>query len=130
MDGSYPAIFLNGRNTHIHRLEWIKHYGEIPKTHVVHHKNGNKLDWNIENLQLVTRGEHISHHRHEQKRSHLRGDKSLHRKLTQKDVDYIRRVYVKGDTEFGGHALSEKFNVTEGCISAIVRGVTWKGVVS
>lgn len=24
MNGEYPAIFLNGKNQHIHRLEWIK----------------------------------------------------------------------------------------------------------
>ena len=31
MNGDYPAVCLNGKNYHIHRLEWIKHFGEIPK---------------------------------------------------------------------------------------------------
>ena len=31
MNGKYPAIFLNGKNVHVHRLEWEKYNGEIPK---------------------------------------------------------------------------------------------------
>lgn len=31
MNGKYPAIFLNGQNQHIHRLEWEKYNGKIPE---------------------------------------------------------------------------------------------------
>lgn len=62
MDGKYPAIFLNGKNTHVHRLEWIKHNGEIPNGYVIHHKNENKLDWDISNLELHSRSTHIREH--------------------------------------------------------------------
>jgi hypothetical protein len=47
---------------YLHRLVYEKHYGEIPKGHVVHHINGNKLDNSIENLELMTLKEHVSHH--------------------------------------------------------------------
>lgn len=62
MNGKYPAIFLNGKNQHIHRLEWIKHYGEIPKNCIIHHKDHNKLNWNIDNLELLNRSQHIQEH--------------------------------------------------------------------
>lgn len=58
----------------------------------------------------------------------LYGEESRHHKLTQNDVDYIRKVYKKYDAVFGGRALAKRFNVTESCISAIVRGISW-GVV-
>lgn len=47
---------------YLHRLIYEEHYGEIPKGHVVHHKNENKLDNRIENLELLTKGEHTLHH--------------------------------------------------------------------
>lgn len=63
MDGEYPAIFLNGKNQHIHRLEWVKRYGEIPKNYVIHHKDHNKLNWDINNLEILDRSQHIYEHK-------------------------------------------------------------------
>ena len=72
MDGKYPSIFLNGKNNHIHRLEWIKYYGNIPKGFVIHHKNENKLDWSIENLELMSRSDHILKHKRTVKRKGIK----------------------------------------------------------
>lgn len=63
MNGKYPAICLNGKNAHVHRLEWEKYNGEIQKNCVIHHKDGNKLNWDINNLELLTRSEHIKEHK-------------------------------------------------------------------
>ena len=53
MNGEYPAIFLNGENQHIHRLEWIKHYGKIPKGHVIMFLDGDNTNFDISNLACV-----------------------------------------------------------------------------
>lgn len=129
MNGNYPAIFLDGKNVHVHRLEWIKHHGEIPEGFVVHHKDENKMNWNIENLELISRGNHISKHRESLlcAMGSRFGDNARNRKLTQEEVNYIRKIYVKYDKEFGGRALAEQFGVTEGCISQIIRGRNWGG---
>ena len=68
MNGNYPAIFLNGQNQHVHRLEWEKHNGKIPEGFIVHHKDENKLNWSIENLELLSRGDHIKKHKNIVKR--------------------------------------------------------------
>jgi len=36
-----------------HRLIWIQNYGEIPKGMIIHHKNGEKKDNRIKNLELI-----------------------------------------------------------------------------
>lgn len=41
-----------------HRFVWEKYRGAIPKGMVVHHKDENKLNNKIRNLELLTRGEH------------------------------------------------------------------------
>ena len=63
MNGDYPAVYINGKNHHIHRLQWIKYHGEIPKGCVVHHKDENKLNWDIDNLELLSRKDHIFQHK-------------------------------------------------------------------
>jgi hypothetical protein len=43
-----------------HHLVWERHNGRpVPPGHVVHHKDGNRTNNNIENLQLMMTGEHI-----------------------------------------------------------------------
>lgn len=68
MNGEYPAIYVGGQNHHVHRLQWVNHYGEIPQGYVVHHKDGNKLNWDIDNLELISRSEHIKRHKNIVKR--------------------------------------------------------------
>ena len=62
MNGDYPAIHHNGENCHIHRLEWIKHNGEIKDGYVIHHKDENVMNWDINNLEMLSRSDHIKVH--------------------------------------------------------------------
>ena len=63
MNGDYPAVFINGKNQHVHRLQWKKYHGEIPKGFIIHHKDGNKVNWDINNLELLSRSDHVNEHR-------------------------------------------------------------------
>lgn len=60
-------IFCRGDREHAkkqyeHRIIWEKYYGKIPEGYIVHHIDGNKLNNNIENLQLMTETEHAKRH--------------------------------------------------------------------
>src|SRR5690349_5370469 len=46
----------------LHRAVWEQVHGPIPKGYHIHHINGNKTDNRLENLELLTRGEHSSRH--------------------------------------------------------------------
>jgi hypothetical protein len=45
-----------------HRLVWEIYHGAIPKSHVIHHKNGIKTDNRIENLECLLYGDHSKLH--------------------------------------------------------------------
>jgi len=58
----YPTIFVDGKNVLLHRYVWEKHYGKIPKGYQIHHKNKDRLDYSLENLELISNKEHHKHH--------------------------------------------------------------------
>ena len=45
-----------------HRFVWMLNHGKIPEGYVIHHKNGDKLDNRIENLECVKDSEHRQLH--------------------------------------------------------------------
>ena len=47
---------------HAHRWVWINHYGAIPKGMDIHHKDGDKSNNEIENLQMLNRSDHLKEH--------------------------------------------------------------------
>lgn len=44
----------------MHRYVWRFYNGEIPSNHDIHHRNENKLDNRLENLELISKAEHTS----------------------------------------------------------------------
>lgn len=46
----------------LHREVFERHNGRIPDGYVVHHKDHNKLNNNIENLELVEKSTHLKNH--------------------------------------------------------------------
>jgi hypothetical protein len=68
----YFVFFKKGVEVKEHRLIWENHNGKIPKGYIIHHKNENRLDNDISNLELVTRAEHSRIHKFAEK---MRGSK-------------------------------------------------------
>ena len=55
----YPIARSRGRKScSIHRACWEAHNGPIPKGYDIHHINGNRMDYRIENLSCVPHGHH------------------------------------------------------------------------
>jgi len=72
----HPLADSNGY-AYEHLLVWIGAGNQKPQVNeLLHHKNDDKTDNRIKNLELLTRGEHNAHHNAERgrdKRGHFRG---------------------------------------------------------
>lgn len=58
----YPTIWIKGKNVLLHRYVWESHHGKIPDGHQIHHKNKNRKDYSIENLELIKTTDHQQFH--------------------------------------------------------------------
>ena len=56
----YKTFWVNGQNRYEHRLVWERHFGPIPEGMVLHHKDENRLNNDISNLELI---DHRTHRR-------------------------------------------------------------------
>jgi hypothetical protein len=58
-DGYVYIRIAKGKYVLKHRLVWEQHNGPIPKGHIIIFKDRNKLNLNIDNLQMVTLRENM-----------------------------------------------------------------------
>ncbi|MDQ5960410.1 MAG: hypothetical protein QG592_1493 [Pseudomonadota bacterium] len=113
----------------VHRLVAYAFFG-LPQAWLdVNHKNGDKLDNHVQNLEYVTRSENIAHAHKIGTRKHtsLRADRGVkNTKLTESKVRDIKQRVSCGERQ---RVLADEYGVSQAVISAIVRGKWWKWVV-
>lgn len=120
-DGN-PKKFL------IHRLVAMSYIPNPKNLREVNHKNANRLDNRIENLEWVSSKENKQHAIKLGLYKNLgiktpKGSKHPNSKLTEKDIRFIRKRYKIG--EYNQVELSNTFKVSQHLISLIVRGKVW-----
>lgn len=54
----WDSSIKNNRMKFLHVWVWEQHYGPIPEGHDIHHMNEDRTDYRIENLEMVTHGDH------------------------------------------------------------------------
>ena len=59
----YKKLYVKGRRVDEHVYVWEQHFGSVPKGYVVHHKDEDKGNNDISNLELMTLSEHSRSHR-------------------------------------------------------------------
>lgn len=135
---SYNACItkLNGRNgTNL----VLKVHREVAKAFIpnpdnlpfVNHKDGDKLNNNVSNLEWVTPRENIIHALDNGLATidHLLQINKDNRKLSDDDVRFVRLNYKAKDRTLGTRALARKYGVTHGVIMDILNGKTYLDVV-
>jgi hypothetical protein len=54
----YPCILVGKKEVRLHVFVWERVNGEKPKGFDIHHKNGNKKDFKLENLEALSSSDH------------------------------------------------------------------------
>lgn len=58
----YPSIWIGGKSVRIHILVWERVNGSKPKGCDIHHRDFDKGNYNLENLELLTKSDHLKIH--------------------------------------------------------------------
>lgn len=112
----------------VHRLvamAFIENPNGFPE---INHKDGNKENNFVENLEWVTRFQNIKHAFDtglKPRNGTSYGENNGRHKLTKQDVDDILEAYIPGDPIFGGRALARKYGVGATTIQSILHHKTW-----
>lgn len=130
----YPFVVLsaNGKTKSlmVHRLVATAFMGACPVGFEVNHKDGNKENNFISNLEYVTRGENNTHafqvlHRTPIRSGGAKGESNHNAILTENAVISIRRLYKMG---VKNGELAKLYGVSPSRITRIVQRKQWKHI--
>lgn len=107
---------------YVHRLVAEVFLGEIPEGMCVNHKDGDKSNNHVNNLEIVTRAENNRHAIETGLNKRWRGETHPMAKLTCLDVLEIRERVLGGERK---ESLAVEFGVTGATISDVHRRVSW-----
>lgn len=112
----------------VHRLVaelFIPNPGNLP---CVNHKDGNKENNIVENLEWCSYSENNAHAANTGLMNPLKGENVKLSKLKEEDVKFIRKNYIPRSKEYNYRALAERFGVSKKTIIQCVKRRNWKEV--
>ena len=119
-DFGYGLMKVAGKRYRVHRLVYELHHGPIEdKTAVVRHICDNPPCCNIEHLLLGSKSDNSKDMVTRGRSDRMRGQKNGKSKLSDKQVDEIRKRYIAGESQ---GKLAKEYSVTQSHVSRIVTG--------
>jgi len=122
--GYYRVQIGTAKNRHfVHRLVAEAFLEKDSLRNFVNHKDGNKLNNLVENLEWVTRSENDIHAYRNDLRKAIKGENHHNSILNDFDVKEIKNLLSKG---YNCTYISERYSVHRKTINDIKLGKTWK----
>ena len=91
----------------------------------LNHKDGNKLNNEVDNLEWCTHSYNIEHAINKGLLKISQGEDHGLAKLKREDVEFIRTHYTPYDNQYGARALARKYGVHHSVIERIVHNKAW-----
>lgn len=107
----------------VHRLVAQAFIGNIPEGWEVNHRDFNRANNAAENLEIVTSSGNKIHSSNHGRAPRATGQRNGQAKLNMEQVAEIRRRREAGETQA---AIAKDFNLSQGMVSRIGRGLSWQ----
>ena len=125
----YLSVELSNSKTvkrDIHRLLMLTFkYQEGCETLQVNHKDGNKLNNDLKNLEWVTHKDNLKHALQTGLRKSLKGEAQATSKLT---AEQVKEILIELNTGITQQKIASKYNVSQNTISKIKRKILWRHI--
>lgn len=120
----FTGLRVNGRAVWVryHRLVAEAFIPNPDNLETVNHKDGNKQNNNVSNLEWMDRNEQMRHAYSHGLKKPARGDLNGNAKITNEQAEAIRQEYVRYSKKFGTVALARKYGLSNVAVGKIVRG--------
>ena len=129
-NGYYVITDGNGRTKRIHRIVAETFLGEPDLRLDVNHKDGDKSNNKLDNLEWVTRSENLLHAYSIGIHQKIPGEKNKRSKLTLAEAQEIYDSYETDGYHSNISELMKKYGVSPNTIKAIIKGVNSGGGVA
>lgn len=121
----YVRVSFAGLRCLLHRVVWFAARGSIPEGLEPNHRNGNKLDNAITNLELVTPTRNIEHAIETGLLVPRTGFRGIRAKLTDAQVVELRARLARGERQID---LAPEYGIAQSQISRIASGYTYRPI--
>lgn len=118
----YPCVWIDGRNRKVHQLAILAFVGPAPERHDVNHKDGDKNNANLSNLEYMTRSENCLHAVRTGLAHHKAPCGSLHGGAVLNEEQALR---IRLSSEPCKN-LAAQYGVNKSTVHRIKRGDAWK----
>ncbi len=120
-------LYRDGQVRHhkVHRLVAAAFLGPIPEGYQINHKDGDKSNNAVSNLEAVTPKENVQHAEATGLKRSTKGEGSPRAKLTEAKVREMRRLHKEG---FSASKLAKLYGVSQRMACLICSGRAWRHV--
>ena len=124
-NSGYREVIIDNKQKLVHRIVAECFIPNPENKPCVNHKDGNKLNNDISNLEWCTHSENTKHAYENGLEKKCLGEKHHAHKLTEENVIFIREHYKPRDKQYSAVKLGKMFGVTEYAIKDVIRGKSW-----